>query len=184
MLKYLIIALLSLFIFLSTSCQPYQLKTEIEQTESLLSQIDRATETLIINVDAIKARRDTMKERMRVIQADFADSVTQEMQFLLTDYRGVIRSYDHFVRKYSVLEFENEHHKQRIENLRKDLLSKAITVIEFREIYEKEKDIIGKHAEEVREIVGSVVTIEQMYNRCNTKVTGIYKSILNSAVEQ
>lgn len=173
---YLLI--LSFFLlFVNFSCGSVNRQQELAKIDTLQSWIQQAKERLILEEKIFAERKDTIEQRMKFIQKNYTDTVDWELQMLMTDYRGFHRAYRSFTKSYPQLKKENELHTQRIENLKKDVLEGNVSSEQFNEYYKKEKPIIKKHRDEVKETVGNILSMEPDYKRINSKIEDLYKDV-------
>lgn len=145
----------------------------VDQLNALLQQ---AEDRFIINEDAIASRRDSIKNKLEVITRNYQDSVSKELQFLLSEYKGSYKAYNHYLVQQRHLEDVHLEHVQRVENLRQDVVESNLTPEQFQEYYALEKDILEEHLEKVRNSVGTVVKLENVYQRTNEQVTKVYET--------
>lgn len=159
------------------ACQPYNEDAKLRKIDSLKNKVKEADNTLVIDLDEIKKRHDSIKTKINYLREHFTEEADREVHFLISEYKAIGKNYENVIENYELREFENKKHKKRLEDLKKDVLEGNISEKKFKEIYKEEKKVISDHLDSVKELVGSVTEIEQMYQRTNGKVTKIYNRL-------
>ncbi len=173
-----LVALSVLFTSAFQSCQPMEYRTELKMTDTLHQWINEAEETMIVQESNISRRQDTIQSRLNFISENKPE-ISRDEQKLLTDYRAVGRAYRYYLENFELVEFDNVTHRERIENLEKDVRAGRIDKDEFRDIYQQERTVIEQHRFDARELVAPVVEVEEMYQRTKDQVYEMYLEVLS-----
>lgn len=162
------------------ACSPLDKKAELDKIDTLNQWLDEAENTMVIEEKSIQERHDSIDLKLEFIGENIKN-MSREDQNLLTDYRAVRRAYNYYLQNYEGVRIEHDMHRERIENLEKDIRAGRIDEDEFEEIYEEESKVISQHKFEAQELISPVVQVEQMYQRTHNKVREMY---LNTLAEQ
>lgn len=161
----------------NNACQPYNEDAKLRKIDSLQNKVKEADNTLVIDLDEIKERHDSIKTKINYLKEHFTEEAGREVHFLISEYKAIGKNYENVIENYELREFENKKHKKRLKDLKKDVVEGNISDEKFKEIYKEEKKVINDHLDSVKELVSSVTEIEQMYQRTNGKVTRIYNRL-------
>lgn len=161
-----------------TSCFPYQKEENLRKVDELLDQIQKTQEMQKIDIDEVKDRYEKIIEARDYVTKNYhKDSIDLEIQNIMTRYRALWKNYQYFIKNYQSQEMDTEIHLERIQNLKKDVIEQNLSQDEFGRYYKKEKEILEKHHENVKKTVGSVVHIEQMYQRSKKEIDEVIQEI-------
>lgn len=180
----LLLGLLSGLFFGNNGCQPYNQDAKLRKIDSLQNKVKEADNTLVIDLEEIKERHDSIKTKISYLEDHFTENVDREVHFLISEYNAIGKNYESVIDDYELLEYENEKHRKRLKDLKKDVVEENISDEKFNKIYKEEKQVVNQHLEKVKDLVGSVTDVEQMYQRTNKRITKIYKRLKRQKEKQ
>ncbi len=163
--------------FLFQSCGNRDMSQQIRKVDSLKNKVKEAENTMVIDISTIKARYDTIQRMDSVIKKDYDRKVTDRFSSIMNQYSAIKSNYRNFIKNYKLVQYENEKHRKRLNDLKKDLIKSNITRKKFKSIYQEEKKIIDDHLKRVKNLVASITRIEQQYRRTQEKVAKRYRML-------
>lgn len=177
--RYLWVVLWGGLMMSGIACQSSQTQQkQLKKVDSLQQLITGARQTMVIQKDSIESRRERIEEQVSYISRHYdGDTVGRELQMRLTDYKGMGKTYGSFLKRYEAYQYENKQHRERIENLRRDVVEGHISSEQFDKIYRDERELLQKHLEEVRKLVRNITQLEPVYQRTQPKVESLYEKL-------
>jgi len=166
------------FGFSMLGCKHFNITKEIRQTDTLISWVKRANETMVIDPVAISSRIDSMKIKLKIIKKDSAKIQNEVLKNYIKEYEGIYTQYLNFLELYQNLEFDNSVYSKQLNELKKKLIDREISPSEFGKMYPEIREKINIHLAKTKESVGTIASIEEMYLRLNNDITAVYHKLL------
>jgi leucyl aminopeptidase len=160
-----------------TGCQSSKMDAQIRKVDSLMDKVKEAENTMVIDMNTIKARYDTIQRMDSFIQNNYDQKPTNRFSTMMNRYQAIESNYKNFIKNYELIEYENDKHRDRLKDLKKDLVEGNVSKEKFRSLYEEEQKIIQEHLNRTKKLVNSVTEIEKAYRRTQDKVSREYEQL-------
>lgn len=168
-------------ILLLSSCNTVMEDDALRKTDTLIKWNTQAGETLVIDPEAVSARTDSMKIKLSVLKEKTKNIENEELRFNLNEYEGLLKHYENFLEKYESFEFDNLRYKALLEGMKKDIIDKKLNPGDFEKNYTELRNKIKTHRDDVKNAVGKIASVEEMYQRLSNYLNPLYiKQIKNN----
>lgn len=172
------LSLIGLLVSLSlSSCQNQDMEKKIRKVDSLIADVKEAENTMVIDISAIKARYDTIQRMDSFIENHYNRKPTKQFSTMMNQYKAIESNYKNFIKNYEIVKYENEKHRKRLKDLKKDLVEGNISNSKFKDIYKEEQQIIKEHLKRTKDLVRSITRVEKQYRRTHEKVAKEYRQL-------
>ena len=167
----ILLVLIAVFFFQAlNSCKNYDLNEEVRQSDSLISLVNQASQTLIIENEYIRYRIDSMENKLALIASLDTNRMSDEFRNDVLQFKAILRNYKDFMITYEALNYDNQLYKNYCQELRKKLLDHVIKKEEFEQTYIRTKKELHDHLKKSKSLVKNLLGIENMYQRLNRKL--------------
>jgi len=180
----LIIILFTVSLFILPSCKKYDNSTQIRRIDTLINWNNKAKGMLIIDAQAIKMRVDSMKIKISLLDSNKIKSTGVQLKSDLVQYNGLMLRYIDFLDNYAVAEFDNSVNSRFLDDLKKKIVDHKIQNKSLDTLMNHQEKIIQSHLTQTQEIVNTIFSIEEMYQRLNTRINSIYEININIRKEK
>ncbi len=160
-----------------TGCQSNKMDAQIRKVDSLMDKVKEAENTMVIDMSTIKARYDTIQRMDSFIENNYNQKPTNRFSTMMNRYQAIGSNYKNFIKNYELIEYENDKHRDRLKDLKKDLVEGNVSKEKFKSLYKEEQKIIQEHLNRTKKLVNSVTEIEKAYRRTQEKVSREYKRL-------
>ena len=150
---------------------------QIRKVDSLMDKVKEAENTMVIDMSTIKARYDTIQRMDSFIENNYNQKPTNRFSTMMNQYQAIGSNYKNFIKNYELIEYENDKHRDRLKDLKKDLVEGNVSKEKFKSLYKEEQKIIQEHLKRTKKLVNSVTEIEKAYRRTQEKVSREYKRL-------
>jgi hypothetical protein len=175
----LILVLLILSASISLNCcKRTSASNEIRQADTLIKWVNEASETMVIDPEAIRLRTDSMKIKLTLIKKDTQYKHMDELRYSIKEYEGIFTTYMDFLEKYSNLEFDNLQYSKQATTLKNDLIDRKLSPAEFSKSYPETRKKIKDHLDQTKTAIRTIASIEEMYGRLDHTITEYYHMVL------
>lgn len=159
---------------LHESCQRLDDRLSIQKVDTLDRLVQRIQGTLIIDQDAIKQRRDSMKIKLDNIQMHPQDTIDAEKKSAVLRYTGIFKNYQDFLNDYPIAQYDADKAAEKVTELKKKVIDKQISQADFDREYIADKEMLTKLNDRVKDLAYKTYSAEGDYDRTNDIVTGLY----------
>lgn len=175
----IIIFLFTVNLLLFPSCKKYDNTVQIRRIDTLINWNNNAKGMLIIDAQAIKQRVDSMKLKISALDSNTIKSTGDQLKSDLVQYNGLRIRYIDFLDNYAVIEFDNSLNSRLLDDLKKKIVDHKIENKSLNTLLNSQERIIHSHLAQTQEIVKTIFSIEEMYQRLNNRINYIYENKIN-----
>lgn len=158
-------------------CQSRNMSKQIRKVDSLMADVKEAENTMVIDISTIKGRYDTIQRMDSFINEHYDRELTDRFTSMMNQYSAIRSNYQNFIKNYELRKYENEKHRKRLKDLKKDLVEGNVTKEKFQNIYQEEQKIIEEHLRRTKNLVSSITKIERQYRRTQDKISQEYRRL-------
>ena len=167
--------LLTFFQLSFLSCKKHDNTAQIRRIDSLINRNNNANSLLIIDLSAIKQRVDSMKIKIKSFDSNTIKSSGVQLKSDLILYNGLLIRYIDFLDDYPDAEYRNSINSRFLDDLRNKILDHQIKTTVLDTMLIRQEKIIRSDFEHTQEIVQTIFSIEDMYQRLNNKINSVYE---------
>jgi hypothetical protein len=160
---------------LLNSCHNTHHIEQIRRIDTLINWNNNAKNILIIDINAIQSRVDSMKIKIQQFDSIMAFLKDDRYKSDLVEYKGLIFKYDEFLLKYPDEEFNNAINKKNLADLKNKIMNNTLKDKQLDSILNSQEKIILYHLQQSNAIVQNVLSVEQMYQRLNDRINIAFK---------
>jgi hypothetical protein len=171
--------LISVNLFLFPSCKKYENNAQIRRIDTLINWNNNAKGMLIIDAPAIKLRVDSMKNKLSSFDSNTIKSTGDQFKSDLIQYKGLMLRYIDFMDNYAVIEFDNSVNTRILDELKKKIVDHKIDKVSLDTILNSKEKIIHSHLIQTQDVVKTLFSVEEMYQRLNNRINEIYEDKIN-----
>ena len=158
-------------------CKPYSTEKELRKVDTLINKVKEADNTLIIDINAIKNRYDSIKMISEYVEKNYDREPGKKFTTMMNRYLAIKGKYKRVIDSYEVVEYENKEHRKRLKNLKKDLVENNISGKQFDTIYRNERRVVNEHLMKSRRLVRSLTQVEKEFRRTHEYVSKVYERL-------
>jgi hypothetical protein len=166
--------ILTINLLLFPSCKKYDNTVQIRRIDTLINWNNNAKGMLIIDAQSIKLRSDSMKIKISAFDSNFINSTGKQFKSDLVLYNGLLKRYNAFIDNYADVVFENPVNSRFLEELKKKIIDHQITDHTLDTILNSQEKGIRSHLIQTQEIVQTILSVEEMYQRLNNRINFVY----------
>jgi hypothetical protein len=171
-----VVILFCLNVLLFPSCKKYSHNAQIRRIDTLINWNNNAKGMLIIDAQAIKLRVDSMKIKLSMFDSITINSSGDQFKSDLIQYKGLMLRYIDFMDNYAVLEFDNSINSRMLDDLKKKIVDHITNNKTLDTMLNSKERIIHSHLMQTQDVVKTLFSIEEMYQRLNNRVNEIYEN--------
>ena len=171
-----------LFIFITClihpSCKNHINSGQIRRLDTIIHWNNNAKDLLIIDVQAIKLRTDSMKIKISTIDTNSFSKTKIQLKSDLVIYNGLLNRYNNFLINYPNIESENSQNSKFLNNLKLELIGNKTLMNNnsLDSLLNSQEIIIQNHFNHTREVVEAIFSVEEMYQRINNRINPVYEN--------
>ncbi len=158
-----IITVSSLNIF-STGCNSID-ERYYSRLDSLDVKLSQTYQFLQIDVSTIDERNNHIFDHLRYVDMFYVDQMTEEFGNHLAKYKGIKKTYSHFMKEYGKIFNEMKSLKIQAKNLRQAIDHQELTKEEFKVHYATESNDIEANRMAAEQLSASIHSLEPEYQR-------------------
>jgi hypothetical protein len=170
--------ILTINLLLFPSCKKYDNTVQIRRIDTLINWNNNAKGMLIIDAQAIKLRTDSMKIKINAFDSNFINSTGKQFKSDLVLYNGLLNRYNAFIDNYADVVFENSVNSRFLEDLKKKIIDHQIPDHSMDTMLNRQEKVIRSHLLQTQEIVQTIFSVEEMYQRLNNRINFVYGNMI------
>ena len=177
---YSFFVLFTINLLLFPSCKKYDNTVQIRRIDTLINWNNNAKNMFIIDAQAIKQRIDSMRIKISFFDSNTIKSSCDQIKSDLVLYNGLLNRYYAFLDNYANEEFVNSINSKFLEDLKKKIVDHQIKNKSLDTLLNNKEKIIHSHLIQTQEIVQTIFSVEEMYQRLNSRINSVYENMINN----
>ena len=159
---------------MQAGCKQENRKESLQQIDSLEGLTSQEDELTNIDEDGIKTRYDSMNIKLNFIREHFGMVISDSLKNNMLQYMAIRSNYKKFLEVFPGMEYDAKEDKKRIDNLKHDYISHAISEGQFQQYFSKEKPLLNKHIFDLKNVARSIYSVERQFDRSDDVMTEVY----------